>query len=252
MYRQGTGFESVKGTGNESVKGTEFASVRIEAPNPTSMVVFQSTILKEIRSWAISLLILGILSIFASGFLSAPWGILLIFVGLASFYFRSSAMLVVYAVTLAWAGISNAISGQALWIAFAIFQWFLVVRVFQKFLSFRRVEVNSAAEESGPSGLTPKRTTSIFPWAAGALGAFSLMGLIGIFIAIIIQVIFIRNQAVPGFLNFIESLVVNCGVLGFAVGLASVLCKYPRRAVAIVGMVTGVLTLLVEIILKIV
>ena len=228
----------------------EFEGTKLESWGSTHPKVFHSTILKEIRSWAISLLILGIISFFASGFLSAPWGILLIIVGLASFYFRSSAMLVVYAVTLAWAGISNLSSGQVIWIGFAILQWFLAFQIIKKFISFRKAEESPVDEEFGPSGLTPERSASIFPWAAGASGILSLLGFIGIFVGVIIQSYILKNQATPEFWGFIEGLVVNLGVLGFAIGLASILCKHQKKAVAIVGMVTGILTLIIETIFK--
>ncbi len=231
-------------------QGTEFEGAKVEAPSSPAVTVFQSTILKEIRSWAITLLILGALHIVATDSFSAPWGILLILVGLASFYFRTSAMMVVYAVTLAWAGLSNITSGQGVWIGFALLQWFLVFRVFQKFLSFRQVEANSVMEETNSSGLTPKRSAGILPWVAGALGTLSLLGLVGVFVMAILLVAFSGNQSVPPFLIFIEGLIVNCGVLGFAVGLASVLCKYPRKVLSITGMVTGLLTLLIETILR--
>jgi hypothetical protein len=218
-------------------QGTEFEGVKLEPPKPTLPTVFHSTILKEIRSWAVTLLILGVVSIFASGFLSAPWGVLLIIVGLASFYFRSSAMMVVYAVTLVWAGINNMASGQAIWMGFAFLQWFFAFRVFQKFRSFRKAEINSGEEKLNSSGLTPKRSASIFPWAAGGLGIFSLLGLIGIFVAAIIQAFLMKNQAMPAFWSFIEGFVICLGVLGFAVGLASILCKHPWKAIAIVGFI---------------
>lgn len=224
--------------------------VKVELPDSTPPVVLHSMILKEIRSWAITLLILGALSLFASSLLSAPWGVLLIIVGLASFYFRSSDMMVVYGVTLAWAGVSNITSGQIYWIGFALLQWFLTFRVFQKYIAFRNAEAATETAETRAGGLTPKRAASIFPWAAGALGILSLLGLAGIFIGAIIMVAISQIQAVPDFLAFLEGMIVNFGVLGIAVGLASLLSKHPRRGLAITGLVTGILTILVEIVLK--
>lgn len=231
-------------------QGTEFEGAKLGSPKAAPPLIVHTTILKEIRSWAFTLLVLGVISLFASDLLSAPWGVMLIIVGLASFYFRSSAIMVVYAVTLAWAGISNITAGQPFWIAFAIFQWFCVIRVFQKFFSFRRYEANTLDEVPMSNKLTPKRSASIFPWAAGTLGVFSLLGLISVFVVAFILAIFVEVQAVTPFLIFIEDLVVNFGLLGFALGLASVLCKHPRKGLAIVGMITGILPLLVEIILK--
>lgn len=228
----------------------DFEGAKIEIPASTYPTVLPSTILKEIRSWAVTLLILGALSIFASGVLSAPWGVMLIIVGLASFYFRSSAVMVVYGVTLAWAGVTNLISGQGFWIGFAILQGYLVFRVFQKFISFRQAELSLGEQDSDPNGLTPKRSANVFPWVSGLLGFFSLLGFVGIFVGMVIFIVVTKSQVVPQFVIFLEGLIVNFGVLGFAVGLASILSKHPRKIVAIVGMVTGVLTLLIEFILR--
>jgi hypothetical protein len=233
-----------------NIQGPEFEGTKIEAWGSAKPKIFPSTISKEIRSWAISLLVMGVISIVASGFLSAPWGILLIIVGLASFYFRSSAMLVVYAVTLAWAGICNIISGQTFWIVFAVIQWVITFQVFRKFLSFRKAEENSAEEEFGSSVLTPQRSSRIFPWAAGALGILSLLGFIVILIGAIIFTFIKGYQAMPELSVFIEGLVVNFGLLGFAIGLASILCKYPKKFISIAGMVTGILPFMIEIILR--
>jgi len=232
---------------NDQFNGNEEAS--IEGFKNLGPTIPPGTILKEIRSWATTLLFLGIISIFASGFLSAPWGVLLIIVGIASFYFRSSAIMVVYSVTLAWAGISNILSGSGLWIGIAIFQWVLVYQVFQKFLSFRNAEVKFDEQEVNSSGLTPHRAAVIFPWAAGVLGVFSLVGLIGVFVWAIVFIIVTNNQSASPLIVFIESLLVNFGVLGFGVGLASILSKHPKRVVSIIGMVAGILSVLIEIIL---
>jgi hypothetical protein len=228
---------------------TEFEGVKIESSAVTKPVVFHGTILKEIRSWATTLLVLGVISLFASNFLSAPWGLLLIVVGLASFYFRSSAMMVIYAVTLAWAGISNALSGGVLWIGFAILQLFLVVRVFQKFISFRQAETNTI-EDIDSSGLTPKRSATIFPWAAIVLGSVSLLGFVGLLVGVVVASIMSGKGITSVYLSFLESLVVEMGILGFALGLASVLSRYSKKALAIIGMITGILPPLLEIIFR--
>jgi hypothetical protein len=230
-------------------QGTQFEGAKIEAVKPAPAPVFPGTILKEIRSWAFTLLVLGGLHIGASGFLSAPWGILLILVGLASFYFRSSAMLVIYAVTLIWAGISNLTSGQAIWIGGAFIQWYLALRIFRTFVRFQETETKVAAE-SNSNELTPRRVAAVFPWAATLLGVLSFLGLIGIFAIVIVLVAVSGSSTVPSYFGFIEGLVVNAGVLGFAVGLASLLCRHPGKGLAIAGMVTGVLTLLIELVLR--
>lgn len=216
-------------------------------PGPQTSQLSQSAILKEIRSWALALLVLGILHIIGTGFLSAPWGIFLILVGLASFYFRSSAMMVVYAITLAWAGITNITSGQLTWIAISLLQWFFAYQIFHKFFEFRKAEANSGLAESEAKGLTPERSASAFPWAAGIIGILSLIGFVGILAGAVVYGIVSGGKPVPGYLEFLENLAVNFGVLGFGVGLASILSKHPRRGLSICGMVTGLLTVLAEL-----
>src|SRR5690349_3186775 len=234
---------------NQNQLPTEFQDVPIEPSPSVSPQILPVTILKEIRSWAVTSLILGALHLFVSGFFSAPWGVLLMTVGLASFYVRSSAMLVVYAVTLAWAGVSNLISGESGWVGFAVLQFFLVYRVFRNFQLFRRSESALTEAELSASDLTPARAAAIFPWAALTLGVLSLVGLVGVFLLAVVLVVVSGSETVPGFLGFLEGLVVNGGVLGLALGLASLLCKHPRKGLAIAGMVTGILTLVVEMVL---
>jgi hypothetical protein len=228
---------------------TDFEGVRIESPYYKDTEVLHRAEIKEIRSWSFVLIILGVIHIFTSGFLSAPWGILLIFVGLASFYFRSSAMLVIYAVTIVWAGISNLTSRQDTWMIFAIIQWVIAFRIFRRFHDYRQGETILDKEETNSSGLTPERSAKVFPWAGFILGVVSLISFISLIVGIIIYTIIYKAKALPEFWGFVEGLIVNFGVLGFAMGLASVLCGYKRKPIAILGMITGILTLIVEIIL---
>ena len=205
---------------------------------------------KEIRSWGLALLIFGVLHIVASGFLSSSFGVMLIVVGLASFYFRSAAMLVVYATTLAWAGISNLTSGEWGWIAFAVLQGFICFRVLRRFLQYRQAEaVLEVPADVEASGLTPQRSAKVFPWAGLFLGGFSLLALVGTFGSVIILLIVSpATETVPPFLNILEGLAVSAAVLGFALGLASLLCRYRWKIAAIIGMVGGLLTLIIELV----
>ena len=141
--------------------------------------------LRETRSWGLSLLGLGAVHLVASGFLSAPWGILLLAVGLASFYFREAPMFIVYGVTLAWAAISNLLGGEIGWIIFALFQFFLAFQVFRKFFHFRQAQTEYATlrvQEAPHSPLIPARAVRAFPWAGCVLGTLSLVGLVTIIV----------------------------------------------------------------------
>ncbi|MDI7274626.1 MAG: hypothetical protein QME94_01470, partial [Anaerolineae bacterium] len=93
----------VKGEGEE-IRVTHAATPLAKARDQAAVtVVAHALMVREIRSWGFWLLGLGALHLVLSGFLSAPWGILLGVVGLASFIFHDSAMFVVYGTTLVWA-----------------------------------------------------------------------------------------------------------------------------------------------------
>ena len=55
-----------------------------------------------------------------------------------------------------------------------------------------------------------------------------------------------RNSDSPSYFGFIEGLVVYFGVLGASIGLASLLSKYKLKALAWVGLIAGVLTVVLE------
>ncbi|HET7087498.1 MAG TPA: hypothetical protein VFL17_02495 [Anaerolineae bacterium] len=206
--------------------------------------------LRETRSWGIWLLGLGAVHLVASGFLSAPWGILLLTVGLASFYFRGASMFIVYGVTLAWAAINNLLARESGWAIFALFQFFLAFQVFRQFFHFRQAEREYATlrvQEALPSPLIPERAVRAFPWAGCVLGALSLAGLVTSIVMVIVLVAFAQVTELPGFVGLIEGLAVDLGVLGLAVGLASVLSGYPYKVLAWLGIVASALVLLIEI-----
>jgi hypothetical protein len=208
------------------------------------------TMLREIRSWAFWMLGLGALHMIVSRTFSTPWGILLIVVGLASFYFRDAAMFVVYAVTLAWAGLSNLLSATAGWQVFALFQLFLVYVVFQQFLRFRRAQIEQSLKlqaEHPDQAPLPDRCARIFPWAGLVLGSVSLTGLVLVFFGAFFLAAMTRNASLPRWVTFVEGLVVDGAVLGFAVGLGAWLSGCQRKIVAIVGCVLSALTLLIEL-----
>ena len=223
------------------------AEAGIGTTGPTAAVNYSNAaMLAEIRSWGFWSLGLGALHLITSGFLSAPWGILLIIVGLGSFFFRSASMFIIYAITLAWAGLSNLLSLEAGWIFFGLYQFYLAFRVFQRFRLFHNMEM----EASGLTVIdsTPKeRANQFFPWLGSFFGCSSIVG----FVLLVLAVIFITvgsngTATPPDYFGFIEGLIVNFGVLGASIGLASVLSKYKLKALAWIGLIAGVLTVVLE------
>jgi hypothetical protein len=204
------------------------------------------TIRKAVRSWAIVFSILGILIILPFGFNNLPWGILFLIIGISSFYIRSSAMMAVYAVIFTWAGISNILATGTVF-GFYILLWILALLIFNKFIIFKNAEEIFTEDESGSSGLTPQRAVNIFPWASAAFGILSILSTI-VLSTTTIHVSGLITRIMPGYWIF-NDLSADFGVLGFALGLASLICKYPRKALVIVGMVAGFLNLIFEYVL---
>ena len=203
---------------------------------------------KDIRSWAIWLLLLGAIHIFTSGFLSAPWGVLLLFVGLGSFFIRERVMFVIYGVTIAWAAISNLISAQAAWIMFAIIQVILAISLFRKFFHYGSVlETGEQTPLTGSSAATVpvSRSRSLFPIVGFLLGVVSIVG----FIACVILLLFIpfdpELEPIILVLEFGLELMVNIGVLGVAISLSALLTKYGSNLLNVGGMISGALTLII-------
>lgn len=221
------------------------------APVPgEKLAAGRAVMLKEIRSWGFWSLGLGVMHLIGSGVFSAPWGLLLIVVGLASFYFRTASMFIVYAVTLAWAALSNLTGGTGGWSIFALLQIYFALRIFQQFWRFRKAEeefLRTSSEETESPALTVERTGRLFPWLGLFLGGWSTIGLLAVWAAAII-----RAGLSPGttdglqILGLLEGLVVDFGVLGFAIALASLLCDYRPKIVAIIGLTAGLLTMILE------
>ena len=210
----------------------------------SSVINGYAAMLQEIRSWGLWSLGLGALHLVTSGFLSAPWGILLIIVGLGSFYFRSASMFVVYAVTLGWAAFSNLISFEIGWVGFALYQFFLAFRVFQQYQLFRDIEGEYHAQSDQ---VLPNPAYRFFPWLGSLFGCSSILAFVMIVLIVLVLAITSEGQAsIPDYFVFFEGLAVNFGILGASIGLASLLSKYHRKPLAIVGLISGVLTVLLE------
>lgn len=234
--------------------GTDFTSnaysVEAAPVQGGSVTTDHEAMLKEIRSWGFWSLGLGVMHLIGSGIFSAPWGLLLIIVGLASFYFRTAAMFIVYGVTMSWAAFSN-LRGGAGWNIFALLQVYFAWRIFQQFRRFLKAEkefLRTAPEETEIPAFTAERTARLFPWLGLFLGGWSLPGLLVVWAAIVIRIGLSQGTTANiEFLGFLEGLVVDFGVLGFALALASLLSGYRPKIVAIIGLTAGLLTMLVEL-----
>lgn len=207
-------------------------------------------IYKETRSWGLALLVLGVLHIIMSGLFDASWGVILIIIGLASFYFRSAAVFIVYSFTLGWASVSNAFSGSGAWIAFSVLQAFLAFKTFRKFLSFRQLEFKLATvgdQQTIDSEVVKDRSATSFPWISLVLGLTSIFGLFAVIIVMVVLAVITGEDEVSAFFIFVGSTITNLAVLGLATGVASLLMRYRYKAASIIGLVAGAIYLLIEV-----
>ncbi|MGD8626828.1 MAG: hypothetical protein PVJ34_19985 [Anaerolineae bacterium] len=199
-------------------------------------------------SWGRWLLLFGVINLVASSFLSAPYGILLLVVGLASFVFREMSMFVIYGVTLGWAALSNALSAEAGWIIFALFQVYLAFNIFRRFFHYRR-EMETYADTEVMSSPSRQRAARIFPWAGFILGGAALSGVVLLVIGMFALAIVSVGEDLPGYFVFVAGLVVDVAILGTAVCLASLLSRYKNKIPAILGLVGSLLVLVLWLVL---
>jgi hypothetical protein len=192
--------------------------------------------LREIKNWGIVLLILGAIQLFSSGF-ENTWAILLIIVGLGSFYFRSPAIFITYGTTMAWAAISNALSSSGGWQLFSLLQVYLTYSIIRQFFQFRTSFDSSSTDKAERP----------FPWTSFFLGLFSFIGITTVFLGAILFVGITGNEQIPTFLSFTEGLSIIFAVLGFSMGLAAILSKYHHKVLSIIGIVASGLVLVVEV-----
>jgi hypothetical protein len=121
-------------------------SVECAEASDSPLADTSALMLRELHSWGLWQTGLGVVHLVGGGFLNAPWGVLLIVVGLASFSFRSAAMFIVYPTTLVWAAFSNMTGGSTGWVGFGLIQLYFAFRTVRAFSGFLRAERAIAAE----------------------------------------------------------------------------------------------------------
>ena len=213
----------------------------------------RSLMQRETQSWFIWLLIMGLLQMFtAQGFSS--WGALLIAIALASLYFREPAIFVVYAVTIAWAGLSNLLSGTTGWNFFSFLQFFFTYRVFMQFRRFQKAEQEAKTTSMDGTPQPPSRAERVFPWVSIVLGVGSMFGYLLMWAAVLTSAVLgltsETNSLLWGIISALETLTIYGGLLALATGLAGWLTGFSYKWVSIVGTVTGGLTLIISVIVS--
>lgn len=194
---------------------------------------------RELRSWQVWLFIIAIGQMFAAGGFS-PWGGLLIAMALVSMYFAEAGMFAIFAVTIAWAGISNLFSGNSVWTGMAIGQFFISFQIFQQFRRFLQIEKTENAQSAS-------RSARVFPWAALVLGIGSLLGFLLMVVGIFANAFTVKSDAIYAALDWIETISVYAALIGLSTGLAGWIGSYPRKWASVVGVIVSGLTLLLQL-----
>jgi tetratricopeptide (TPR) repeat protein len=233
---EGTGQAILQLPGSERSPGRD---EKARPPAETEAKMLHAKMQEGVRSWALWSLGIGLLSLVISG-LSAPWGVMLLVVALASFVFRETPMFVVYGVILAWAGITNALSGEAGWIALGALQLVFACLALRQYARFRR------AEKTLESPLGPERARHAFPEIGCALGALALVGLL---VVPIVDTVLSPSGTIGAQdpWAWAADLAVGLAVLGLAACVASLLSGYRNRVFAVLGTASSGLVLLLVV-----
>ncbi|MBN2389460.1 MAG: hypothetical protein JXR84_01970 [Anaerolineae bacterium] len=208
----------------------------------------QAVMLKDMRSWAWWLVGFAVLHLFIGGINGIGWAWLLFMVAVGSFVFKDAVMYVLYTVTLAWAGISNLISGQSGWMFFSFLQFYMAYRTFSSYKRFQKLQDEIARIQIIEAAPAKRRwfvAPQIFPWLGGLLGIGSLGGLVLSFG--ILVVIGLMGAQQPSDTLFILALdiVVNGAVMGVAVSVGALLARYRYKAASIFGLISSILVLII-------
>ena len=236
-----------EGDNNEAKDG----HIDSQDPDVVTTLVIRNKMKKDIRSWGNSSLLLGAVHLISFGVLAPSWGVILLLVGLASFIFESASLFVVYAVSLAWVGMSNIIqsvrSDLGFWTFFGLYQIFLAYRVFKKFGIYKDAErkfVDHQAEETRSKKVDPENH---FAWIGTAFSWGALIIYLVIFVLAIIALVMETDlDPLSKLIDLILNIMIGFGVIGIAFSLSAILSKYKRGWMAWLGLAGGVLLLVIH------
>lgn len=220
----------------------EIPSVDPEVEKAIKVEAFHADLNRETRSTGFWMLVWGGLSLVASGIFDASWGVMLIVIGIASFFLKDVAMLVVYAVTMAWAAVWNLLSsyldGTWTWAIFSLFQAYWAVRIFQGYARFSRAKAELSIESTGAG-----RVRRVLPVTGCLFSMLAAAGVVTWTVSIMLAgagVLYASDDV----LNLTMNLVINLAVLGFALCLGALLSGYRYKAITIIGMAVCLLLIL--------
>lgn len=209
---------------------------------------------QRLRTWSVWMFIMAVVQL-ASGSGLNPWAMLLIVVGAASFYFRVASMFIMYAVIIAWAGVSNLLLvDEVMWKGFAILQAYWAYQLVTEFRRFNRIEriaqAHPEVEEHADLNVQTARAGAWFPWVSLLVGIFSI-GLFGLLLLTMLGSALLGGISVQ-FVEMIGMIPLTSlfmGLLGLSTGLAGWASGYPNRAASIIGTVTSAISIIAVVVM---
>ena len=221
-------------------------------------IVNGATLAKEVSSYGKWSLGWGVINLILSG-LSSPFGLLLLVLGAASFYFNLASMFVVYGIVFIWAALSNLFVGGGLANFFTVVLALSAVQAFRAYARYRPVEKmmltdDVAIETTDPDLAMVERskaakTARILPWAAFLTAIVSVAGFLASFVITMGWLVATGAEQPPGLILFAGALSLQFGVLALALGVASILSGYRYKALSAIGILGGIIALAVDLFL---
>lgn len=241
--------ESLKNLPDDLYALPDAKAARQYQPVQQSEIVIREKMLKGVRSWGWTAIVLGVVHFVFGGFLNPSWGVTLILVGGLSFFIRESPMYVVYAITMLWVGISNLISGGlGGWTLMGLMQLFWAYGLFRNYRFYQKVEKSYwelPEENREPEEKKDLRANRLFPGVGCAIGSLSAFG--GIAVVIFMLLVFAAawnagnepSQGVQTLINWLWAVMLSGGIIGFSLGVAALLSGYPRKWMAWIAVISG-------------
>jgi hypothetical protein len=240
----------------------ETPSISISADSESSAELEVASMYKSIRSWAIGSILLGGLSILASGTFNPGWGIVVIVIGLLSWKIKTPAMFAVYSVMIGWAAVMNGVWGLQSkdWVLliFALLQvyWTVsIVRPYRRYRTLRLKELFEAGKwlsslaRPADEAVVSNRFSIASTILAGITMIILPLTCIGTFGYSILMDNAITeqgsslNETLMQVAGIVMDTLIGIAVLALGLGVAAMLSGSKRKGLAIAGTVMSAIVL---------
>jgi hypothetical protein len=197
----------------------------------------------SLRSWGIWLIVSGILSLFSFRGTGAISGVTSIILGVASFGFSTPAMHIVYGVLMVWSGLFKSFGfGLGAATIFGLLQIGIGVAVFLQFRRFNRAYQMGQFLAKNPTFvpirqveiLSADRNANSLPWISLVIGIVGVT----IFFVGFLALIMMQSTAsieVKTAIDFVVQSALALGLIGFGIGLGSLIVHKHRMVVGVLG-----------------